>query len=258
MSPSTIGGINNLPDKEKRAIYARYIPQELFRKFDLPDITNNTDLLKFRFAPGSSDVEMMLYHQVNFPDPILYAHLADTLNGQIHVLLYILNDPDSPRFNVDKMPDGSPTRFGIRIRNIEAESAALQEGLAPGQVRHGLRFLRKAMDAFEGFVKSLGHDMYFVEPLYYHNAVIFERYGFSYQMGRRQMEGINSGFQPGGGLSQKLDDSNPFRSSKATNSIRLRSWAIHDGVMGEPFTNVTMYKRVGISANVTTTSGCEW
>lgn len=258
MPPSTIGGINNLPEKEKRAIYARYIPQELFQKFDLPDITNNTDLLKFRYAPGASDVEMMLYHQTNFPDPILYAHLADTLNGQIHVLLYILNDPDSPRFNVDKMPDGSPTRFGIRIRNIEAEKDALQDGLSPGQVRHGLRSLRQAMGAFEEFVKSLGHDMYFVEPLYYHNAVIFERYGFSYQMGRRKMEGINSGFQQGGELSQRLDDSNPFRSSKATNSIRLRSWAIHDGIMGEPFTNVTMYKRVGVSANINTTSGCEW
>ena len=258
MAPSTIGGINKLPEKEKRAIYARYIPQELIDKFNLTDFIDNNELLKFRFAPGSSDVEMMLYHQVNFPDPILYAHLADTLNGQIHVLLYILNDPDSPRFNVDKMPDGSPTRFGIRIRNIAAETAALQEGLAPGQVRHGLRFLRKAMNAFEGFVKSLGHDMYFVEPLYYHNAVIFERYGFSYQMGRRQMEGINSGFQQGGELNQKLDDSNPFRSSKATNSIRLRSWAIHDGIMGEPFTNVTMYKRVGISANISTTSSCQW
>jgi len=258
MNPSTIGGINNLPDNEKRTVYARYIPQELIDKFNLTDLTDNAELLKFRFAPGSSDVEMMVYHQANFPDPVLYAHLADTLNGQIHVLLYILNDPDSPRFNVDKMPDGSPTRFGIRIRNIEAEKASLQDGLSPGQVRHGLRFLRKAMGAFEEFVKNLGHDMYFVEPLYYHNAVIFERYGFSYQMGRRQMERINSGFQPGGELIQRLDDSNLFRSSKAMNSIRLRSWAIHDGITGEPFTNVTMYKRVGISANINTTADCEW
>jgi len=129
MTPSTIGGINKLPEDEKRSIYARYIPQELIDKFNLTDITENTDLLKFRFASGSSDVEMMLYHQVNFPDPILYAHLADTLNGQIHVLLYILNDPDSPRFDVDKMPDGSPTRFGIRIRNIEAETAAPAGGV---------------------------------------------------------------------------------------------------------------------------------
>ena len=201
---------------------------------------------------------MLLFHQLNFPDPILYAHLADNINGQIHVLLYILNDPESPRFNVDKMPDGSPTHFGIRKRNLEAELAAMHHGLSPGQVRHGLRSLRQAMGAFEEFMTSLGHDMYYVEPLYYHNAVIFEHYGFSYQIGRRLMNEIQAGFGEGGALRQKLDDSNPFRSSQAVNSIRLRSWAIHDGLLGGPFTNVTMYKRVGISANIDSTPGCKW
>jgi acetoin utilization protein AcuC len=258
MTPSTIGGINKLPEPEKREIYSRYIPQELIEKFNLKDLSHDQHLLQFRFAEGSSDVEMMLYHQAGFPDPILYAHLADNINGQIHVLLYILNDPASPRFNVDKMPDGSPTQFGIRKRNLEAELAAMKAGLAPGQVRHGLRALRQAMEAFEGFVNSLGHDLYFVEPLYYHNAVIFERYGFSYQMGRRLMNEIQAGFAEGGALRQRLDTSTPFRSPNAANSIRLRSWAIHDGLLGEPFTNVTMYKRVGISANITTTPGCEW
>jgi acetoin utilization protein AcuC len=181
-----------------------------------------------------------------------------TLNGQIHVLLYILNDPEAQRFNVDRMPDGSPTRFGILKRNLEAEQAAMEAGLAPGQVRRGLRLLHNAMDTFEEFVASLGHDMYFVEPLYYHNAVIFERYGFAYQMGKRLMDSIQAGFQEGGDMSPLLDDSNPFRSSKAGSRIRLRSWAIHDGILGEPFTNVTMYKRVGKMAGINTTPGCEW
>ena len=258
MPPYTIGGINLLAENEKREIYARYIPREVAEKFSLHDLSHDQKLLQFRFAPGSSDVEMMLYHQVNFPDPILYAHLADNINGQIHVLLYILNDPESPRFSVDKMPDGSPTHFGIQKRNIEAEIAALEHGLSPGQVRHGLRSLRQAMNAFEEFMTSLGHDMYYVEPLYYHNAVIFERYGFSYQMGRRLMNEIHAGFEEGGALRQKLDGSNPFRSPDAANRIRLRSWALHDGIMGEPFTNVTMYKRVGISANINSTPGCKW
>ena len=72
------------------------------------------------------------------------------------------------------------------------------------------------------------------------------------------MEGIQAGFQERGELRQKLDDSNPFRSSSAANSIRLRSWAIHDGILGEPFTNVTMYKRVGKSANINTAPNCAW
>lgn len=258
MSPSTIGEINRLPEIEKREIYARYIPQQLIERFNLPDLGQNHDLLKFRYATGSSDVEMMLYHEAGFPDPVLYGHLADTLNGQIHVLLYILNDPDSPRFDVDKMPDGSPTRFGIRKRNLEAEESAMRAGLAPGQVRRGLHLFKEATATFEQFVASLGHDMYFAEPLYYHNAVIFERHGFSYQMGKRRMESIHLGFQEGGELREKLDGSTPFRSLDAANSIRLRSWAIHDGIMGEPFTNVTMYKHIGRLAGVNTTPGCKW
>jgi hypothetical protein len=258
ISPSTISGINKLPEIKKREIYARYIPGELIQRFNLPDLVHDHDLLKFRYAEGSSDVEMMLYHTAGFPDPILYAHLADNLNGQIHVLLYILNDPDSPRFDVDKMPDGSPTRFGIRIRNLEAEEAAMRAGLAPGQVRRGLHIFTKAMTTYEEFVASLEHDLYFVEPLYYHNAVIFERHGFSYQMGRRRMEAIQLGFESEGELRQKLDGSSPFRSPHAAKSIRLRSWAIHDGILGEPFTNVTMYKRVGKMAGLNTAPGCEW
>ena len=258
MAPSTIGGINKLPEEQKRAIYARYIPQELIERFNLPDLTAHKELLQFRFAEGASDVEMRLYHQAGFPDPILYAHLTDTLNGQIHVLLYILNDPNAPRFDVDRMPDGSPTRFGTLKRNLEAEKAALEYGLAPGQVRRGLRLLQPATAAFEEFITSLGHDMYYIEPLYYHNAVIFERYGFAYQMGRRRMEAIHTGFQEGGELRQKLDGSTPFQSPGAANSIRLRSWAIHDGLLVEPFTSVTMYKRIGKSADISTTPGCEW
>jgi hypothetical protein len=115
--------------------------------------------------------------------------------------------------------------------------------------------LGQAVEAFEGFITSLGHDMYFVEPLYYHNAVIFERYGFAYQMGKRLMESIHTGFQPGGDLHAQLDGSSPFRQPDTANSIRKRSWAIHDGILGEPFTNVTMYKRIGKSAGIKHNAG---
>ncbi|MCB0102430.1 MAG: hypothetical protein H6635_10120 [Anaerolineales bacterium] len=260
MPPSTIGGINLLPEPEKRAIYSKYIPQVLLEKYNLPPLTSASgyNLLQFNFDSGSTDVQMRLFHKVDFPDPILYAHLTDTMNGQIHVLLYILNDPDSPRYDVDRMPDGTPTKFGILKRNVEAEAKACEAGLAPGQVRGGLRMLGQAIEAFEGFIAALGHDMYFVEPLYYHNAVIFERYGFSYQVGKRLMESIHAGFEPEGDLRLKLDGTNIFRKPEAAESVRKRSWAIHDGILGEPFTNVTMYKRVGKSAGVSTIQNCKW
>ncbi|HRQ33126.1 MAG TPA: hypothetical protein PLM89_08480 [Anaerolineales bacterium] len=100
--------------------------------------------------------------------------------------------------------------------------------------------------------------MYYIEPLYYHNAIIFERYGFNYQIGKKLMGQIHAEFAEGGVLRQRLNNSSPFRSPDAANSLRLRSWAIHDGILGEPFTKVTMYKRVGVSAGIDTAPGCEW
>lgn len=261
MASSTIGGVNLLTETEKIEIYSRLIPLELMDRFNIPASFKDKDgnsLLSFKFTPGSTDVEMKLYHQVEFPDPILYGHLTDTLSGQIHVLLYILNDPSAKRFDVDVLPDGQHTRFGIFKRNIPAEQAARQEGLAPGQVRPGLRLLPAAIMKFEEFVESLGHQVYFAEPLYYHNAILFERYGFSYQVGRRLMERIETGFSEDGDLNLLLNNSSPFRTPTAKNSVRLRSWAIHDGILGEPFTNVTMFKHVGKTAGINTCPSCGW
>ncbi len=259
MPPSTIGGINRLPEEEKYKLYSQVIPKKLLDRFNLPaaDSIRLRSMLKFDYESGSTDVEMSLFHELRFPDPILYGHLTDTMNGQIHILLYILNDPDSPRFNVDRMPDGRTTRFGTRIRNLEAEEAALKTGLAPGQIRNGLRMLADAIVSFEKFIEELGHDMYFIEPLYYHNAVIFERYGFTYQMGRKRMEKYHAGFSEGREFLPLLDNST-FRKTEAANSIRLRSWAIHDEILGEPFTNVTMYKRIGKPAGINTAPGSNW
>ncbi len=256
----TIGGINLLPEERKRKIYGDLIPDALLDRFGIDRSYIDADgrpLLHISGPAGNPSVEMSLYHKADFPDPVLYGHLTDTTIGQVHVLLYILNDPSSERFDVDRMPDGQPTQFGTLQRNLQAEQAALEAGLSPGQIRKGLRLLPPAIRSFEGFVEELGHDIYFIEPLYYHNAVIFERYGFAYQQGRKLMERIHTGFSEGGEFARMLDGS-PFRRPEAKDSIRLRSWAIHDGIMGEPFTNLTMYKRVGKEAGVKTTGDVGW
>jgi hypothetical protein len=261
MQPTTVMGINQLDPSEKRETYARIIPPELLQHLNIdPRMIdeNGNELLSIKAPNGSHSVEVSLRHQVDFPDPVLFGHLTDTLNGQIHILLYILNDPSAPRFEVDRLPDGRPTVFGTKLRNLEAEEAAMDAGLAPGQIRRGLRMLSAAIAGFEKFTISLQHDLYFAEPLYYHNALIFEQYGFNYQKGKKRMEAIQAGFSPGGHLLQKLDGSTPFRAPEAANSIRLRSWAIHDGILGEPFTEVTMYKHVGTQAGINTCLGCSW
>lgn len=257
----TISSINRLPPEEKRQIYTRVIPEEIFQKFGIARkrlFLEDVDLLRLKAPPGSVTAEMELRHTPDFPDPVLYGHLEDTLSGHVHILLYVLNDPESPRFDVDRLPDGTSTKFGTIARNVEAELAAMHFGLAPGQIRRGLRLLGEAIQAFERFIESLGQDLYFAEPLYYHTAALFENYGFAYQKGRKLMERIQRGFADGGDLISLLDGSTPFRSPQAKDSVRLRSWAIHDNLLGEPFTGVTMYKRVGKLAGLNTYGSCDW
>jgi hypothetical protein len=261
LTPRSIAAINKLPESQKREIYTRFIPQHLLDRFQisksLEDAGGQT-LAKFRCREGSTDFVIELRHEFNAEDPLFYAHLTDTMNGQIHVLLYIVNDPQAKRFDVDRMPDGRPTQFGLELRNLEAEEAAMLAGLAPGQIRRGLRSLAQAVPTFEAFVESLGHTVFFIEPLFYHNAVIFERYGFAYLVGRRRMEELHRSFQLDGSLYRKLDGSTLFRSISNANSIRGRSWALHDGIADEPYSEVTMYKRAGENAGISTFPDSTW
>lgn len=260
MNPYSIAGINALPEAKKRELFLHLIPKEIFNKFSLPDDlidTAGNDLLTIRSDPSDAGLEFYLYHESGFDDPIMYSHMIDTLNGQIHLLLYVMNDPFSPRFDVDKMPDGSITLFATRQRNIEAELAAMAAGLLPGQIRRGLKILSEAVVSFEIFVEKMGHRMYFTQPLYYHNAIIFERYGFNYQSGKRRMEEIHRRFTEDESLIANLG-STPFRHPEARNSIFYRSWAIHDGILGEPFPDITMYKTIHKQFSIQTAPEIHW
>ena len=73
-----------------------------------------------------------------------------------------------------------------------------------------------------------------------------------------EMKEIHEEFQEGGDLIRKLADNNPFRSSDAWQSVRGRSWAIHDGILGHPFTGFQMYKRIGKDAGVNTFPDATW
>jgi hypothetical protein len=260
METYSIAGINNLSEQEKRDIFLPLIPNDLFTRFSLPDDlidAQGNNLFQISGAPGGRGLELKIYHQHGFQDPILYSHMADTLNCQIHVLLYVMNDPDSPRFDTDRMPDGTHTDFGTRIRNLQAEASAMQAGLLPGQIRRGLNLLSEAVESFEDFIERLKHTLYYTEPLYYHNAIIFEGYGFNYQAGRKMMEEIHTRFTEDQELIKKLDGST-FRKPEAQHSIFYRTWAIHDGIFGVPFTNVTMYKSLGKKAEISTAPNINW
>ena len=258
----TIRGINEADESMRQAIYRTLIPDELLVQYgidphSLCDAAGNR-LVEFICPHAVSSAEVKVWHQAGAPDPLLYLQLADTVNNQLCVMLFVVNDPSTPRFDVDRDWSGERTKFGTVRRNLEAETAAMQAGLAPGQLRRGLKLTRKLIPIFEIFVSRLGHQIFFMEPLAYHTAVLFERYGCAYSQGRAKMEWIHREFAPGGTLYKRLDGSTPFRPPEAYRTIRGRSWAIHDGILGEPYTDVRMYNRVGIKSNLCTSPDAIW
>ena len=73
------------------------------------------------------------------------------------------------------------------------------------------------------------------------------------------MEWIHQEFQaPHGELFKRLDGSTPFRMPGMEQTVRGRSWAIHDGILGEPFTAIHMYRRVRVDAGISTFPNAEW
>jgi hypothetical protein len=256
----SIRQINQLPHEQMLQVYRHLVPLEVLLRFEIDPQTLADDEghALFECQPGPSSVEISLRHAWDVEDPVLYVQLADTPNNQIEVVLFIVNDPTSERFNVDRLPDGRSTYFGTLARNIEEEVRAMRAGLAPGQVHRGLGATRRLMPMLEHFVAGLHHDAFYIQPLAYHNAILFERLGFAYMLGLGRMEWIHKEFAPGGLLFGRLDRSTPFRHPGAEGSVRGRSWAIHDGIMGEPYSGVKMYKRTGIHAGVVSFPNAAW
>lgn len=259
--PDSIRGVNDLSDVDKIAIYKTLLPNWLFDKYGVDSDTLTVDgqpVVQFRCPKGSRAMELSVRRRATDVDPTLYLNMADTFNNQLLVLLVVVNDLDSPRFNIDADEQGNPTHLGTATRNIPAELSAMQAGLAPGQIYQGLRSFKQSIPLFEKFVSNLGHDMFLIEPLAYHNAVVFERYGFNYIRGYRDMVRIHEEFQPFGELYQKLSPDKPFRQPGSHNTVRGRSWAIHDHILGHPFTGFQMYKRIGVHAGINTFPDAQW
>ena len=137
-------------------------------------------------------------------------------------------------------------------RNLPEEHRALAAGLFPNQTRRGIRMFGEFFPLLERFVDGLGMEMIVAEPLTYDNAIRYEKYGFDYLTGRRLMQEIDREFAPGGIVHARLDGSTPFRMPGMERTVRGRSWAIHDGIMDEPWDEVRIYKMIGQQSGVDT------
>jgi hypothetical protein len=257
--PITLRQINELPDSAKRRTYRALLPPALLTRMGVNPITwksvDGDQCVVLKANPGSGLVSLSVHSSNQAREEQFQIELQDTSLNGINLNFLLIQDADSPRFLTDRDVDGKPTLFGTLRRNIDAEEEAMKAGLSPGQVRKGLRLSAVALQHLEAFLVTIGHSAYFLEPLTYTSAWLFERRGFAYVRGHKLMDEIDHEFRPGGRLHQSLDGSTVFRQPEMWRTVRGRAWAIHDGILkviGGQWDGLRMIKQVGRSAGVNT------
>ncbi len=248
--------INSLDLPTQRQWYTRLVPNPLLDLLGLTADDLDTDQHFTFTAPANQGyVKLQLHADAHDRDAAYTLELADTADGYTEAVLLSLLDPAAARFDIDVDEQGRDTRLGTIGRNLKAEQQAMISGLAPGQVRRGLRMAEAVFNRIDQFCAALGQEMWIGKAFAYHNAIIFERHGFGYLQGRDLMEEIERGFQRGGPLYLALDGSNPFRQPVQAGTAHGRSWAIRDGVLGAPWDGVRMFRKVGALQQIRTFSG---
>lgn len=262
LRPISLREVVSWETKWRRMLFRVLLPTELLVQFGIDPITmtdpKDRPVVRVTYAEGERGIRFELFHTGDAPDPMIELELADTQFNQIEVVWLALQDPRGPRFDVDVTPSGEPNMRGMMHRNVVAEEAALLAGLGPGQIRRGLGAFSNVTARLETFMSALNQREYICQPLFYHTAVLFERVGLSYIQGHARMERIDRGFAPGGDLRARLDGSSPFRMPALADSVRGRAWAIHAGILDEPWDRVRMVKRLGVDADVDTCPGLPW
>ena len=249
--------ISRLSRPEKEGIYRILVPPSLYHHFGIDPILlcNEKGERVVRFFSPQGDRTCLIEIKLAGEEHPLYSiQLSDSNDlTQIEWDFLVVNDPSSQKFNTDIDEEGRETLFGWASRNLAEEVKAMEAGLFPGQVTKGIGLTREVIDVLEFFCRIFDIKSIRLEALFYHNAITYERYGFSYFDGYAQMKRIHELFQPGEKLFAKLDNSTPFRKPEFAKTIRGRSWAIHDEILteidddllDEGWASPVMYRMVG-------------
>jgi hypothetical protein len=260
MKNRSIYEINHLLPEERTKVYRALIPPSLFATFRIDRNTflnrRGEKVVQFHTPESHGFVSLEVKENADDLDAIFFLQLSDTpFMDNLELSFVAINDPRGDRFNIDRDPEGRDTLFGTALRNIPEEERAMNAGLAPGQVRPGLRLLGELIRLLERFAFRLGTSIISCEALFYHNSIQYERLGFGYLEGKKVMEEIDREFFSGGVLRKRLDESTPFRKKGAEKSVRGRSWAIQDGILGRNWPSSKLYKPVGKAVGVNTFHG---
>jgi hypothetical protein len=260
----SIATLNRLPKEERDRTYLQLVPQSVFERFRIDPRTllnqHGERVVRGIFPPEENFGCIEVKYRAGDKDCIFSCQVSlESFMESLHLDFLIVNDPFSERFNVDVDELGRDTLYGTRSRNIPEEIRAMEAGLAPGMVRRGLRLMGEFAKCLDIFMSTLGLKSITTDAFFYHNAILWEKYGFVYFRGGKEMESIHKEFQPGGLLYEKLDGSTPFRKEEMEKTIRGRSWAIYDGVYLDAFDkeweSPIMYKIQGKDFKVNTFPG---
>ena len=259
LGSGSIQEINALPRGMAEACYLHLVPPALIEQLRIDPLTlcgpGQQPLVRITAPEDKPWARVEVRGAPEDRDPVLLVDVEMSPLSLPELAFVQIADPAGPRYAIDRHPDGHDTLYGTRSRNVAEELRAMKDGLAPGQVRRGLRMLGSVLEAMEGFCSLIGKQIYLIEPLFYHSAILYERRGCGYVMGREIMEEIHAGFALGGSLAERLDGSSLFREPGAARTGRGRSWALHDGISGQPWGGVKMYKAAGRQAGVSTFPG---
>jgi len=260
MKNRSIYELNHLPPEERTRIFRALIPLYLFPFLGIDRNTllnrRGEKVVQFHTPESHGFVSIDVKERTSDRDSVFFLQLSDTpFMDNLELSFLVINNPRGERFNIDRDDQGRDTLFGTALRNVAEEERAMAAGLAPGQVRPGLHLLGETLRLLDRFASRLGTSIISCEALFYHNAVQYEKHGFGYLEGRKMMEEIDLGFQPGGCLAAKMDGSTPFRRPGAERTVRGRSWAIQDGILGRPWTSPKLYKPVGKAVGIKTFHG---
>jgi hypothetical protein len=246
---SSIQDINGLPREMSQALYLRLVPPELLDRLAIDRGTlrgaDGSPLVRITAPADETWGRVEVRASLEDRDPVLVVDVEMSPLALPELAFVQIADPRAPRYAIDRDRDGRDTLFGTLSRNLDEEIRAMRDGLAPGQVRRGLGMLGRVLECMEAFCRLMGRDLYLIQPLFYHSAILYERRGCGYLMGRELMESLHEGFAPAGALTARLDASTPFRASDAWRTVRGRSWALHDGILGSAWGGVKMYTAAG-------------
>jgi hypothetical protein len=267
---SIVARLNCCPERDRNELYSMLIPPTIFEKFQIDPVT-------FQNAKGEKSVQVICHRlgeatiEVRLnpgdKDCIFYMDIADSSDLVQLLWSFInINDPYCERFNTDVDECGNDVWLKWGTRNLKEEERSRRTGLAPGQTKRGLRLMNEVNQRLDAFCSTFNIKSIFMEALFYHNAIIYERHGFRYFEGEKRMRRINELFQEGGKLYEKLDGSTSFRQRGAEKTVRGRSWAIHDGILNdivddildEPWYPPKMYRMVGKYHSVDTFPGGQY